>query len=106
MSETVQSSTRTQVDLDAAYADVRAVLIGDDMGAEITDSSAVTIAAWWQSPGSIGRHMATLASGLPVVLSDLLDDIHHSRKEADTELDRQALDCLATWAINHPSRAS
>ena len=105
MSETVQSSTRTQLDGEAVYADVRAVL-ASDMSTELTDSSAVTIAAWWQSPGAVGRHLATLASGLPVDLEDLLNDIHLSRRELLERAgeDERALDCLATWAINHSSR--
>lgn len=106
---TIQSSTRTQVSEEAVRSDVRAVL-ASDMGTELADHSAVTIAAWWQSPGTVGRHLATLASGLPVDLEDLLDDIHATRKEAADSgypllrKDSDAFDCLATWAINHPSR--
>ena len=67
---------------------------------ELSDAAAATVASWWQSPGTVGRHFAALASGLPVTTSDLLDDIHATYGEAVTPLDRQALDMLATWALN------
>jgi len=71
-------------------------------GWEISDSTAVTIASWWQSPGSVGSAFAALASGAPVVLGDLLDDIRQTRRTLppDQEADVRALDMLATWAIN------
>lgn len=99
---TVQSSTRTQWGSLAVANDVRAVVTYGNR--EIADEAAVAIAAWWQSSGTVGRHLATLASGLPVDLNDLLDDIHHTRREVSTEADYRALDCLATWALNHSSR--
>lgn len=74
------------------------------MGIEVDDPTAVTIASWWQSSGTVGRHLATLASGMWVQLDLLLWDIAQSREEADTPFAAQALDMLATWAINHPSR--
>lgn len=100
---------RGQCQSPEAYADVADVLYGQEETPfserrEIHDATAVTIAAWWQSTGVVGRHMATLASGLPVHLDSLLDDIACSRDETDMPRDRDALDCLATWAMNHPSR--
>jgi hypothetical protein len=67
---------------------------------EISDSCAVTIAAWWQSPGGVGRHLATLASGLPAEYDDLRDDIMATRAEVTHELDVLALDMLGTWALD------
>ena len=67
---------------------------------EISDAAAVTIASWWQSPGTIGRYLASLASGAPVDHNDLLDDIEASRRKySDPDLDID-LDYLATWVIN------
>lgn len=76
---------------------------------EIDDAVAVTIASWWQSPGTVGRHLAALASGAEVDHADLLDDIaatrqaenyygssHWPRMSSD---DRDALDMLATWTL-------
>lgn len=84
-----------------ADRDILAVYAGD-VAREVTDSTARTIASWWQSPGRIGRTLAALASGLPVDAGELLDDIHATRQESGygTHTD---LDCLATWAINYPS---
>jgi len=72
---------------------------------EISDACAVTIASWWQSPGRVGRHLATLASGLSVDLEDLLDDISATRRNAGTEWNRRSLDMLSTWAIAKDRRA-
>jgi hypothetical protein len=44
-------------------------------GDMISDRVAVTIASWWQSPGTVGRHLAALASGVPVIADDLIEDI-------------------------------
>lgn len=92
---------------DEAERDIDAVLAQPWLGTandphEVTDSTARTIASWWQSPGGIGRTLAALASGLPVDTTELLDDIHATRQESGygTHTD---LDCLATWAINYPS---
>lgn len=73
---------------------------------EVSDARALTIASWWQSPGSVGHVMAALASGLPVEVEALLDDIAatHNSFTSWRPSDLRALDMLATWAINHPSR--
>lgn len=104
---TIHTTARQQPNETAARVDVDAV--ARQQGSlterrEITDETAVTIAAWYQSPGSVGRHLATLASGLPVDLDDLLRDIHNTRAEVTDNFERACLDCLATWAINHASR--
>jgi hypothetical protein len=52
------------VTTDVAEAEISAVL--STPGPEISDCVAVTIASWWQSPGTVGRHLAALASGAPV----------------------------------------
>jgi hypothetical protein len=67
-------------------------------GNVITDASAGAIAAWWQAPSGVGRHLATLASGLPVDIDDLRDDIAATMPEADGA-DRDALNALDTWAV-------
>jgi hypothetical protein len=112
MPDTITPRTRTHADSHAAYGDVRDV-DAQDHGAgpvrEIHDSTALAIASWWQSPGAIGHVLASLASGMTVDVAELLDDIAATREEARrtgtlSQLDATALDCLATWAINHPTR--
>jgi len=99
---TIQTSTTHQWTEPEVADHVRAVQSAGDR--EIADEAAVTIAAWWQSPGTVGHVLAALASGVRVDLDDLLDDIRLTRKEATTSTDRNDLDCLATWALHHPSR--
>jgi hypothetical protein len=72
---------------------------------EITDSTAVTIGEWWASAGYTA--FDRLAEGKSCSLVSLLGEIRqirldHPNLHAD---DARSLDCLATWAINHPSRA-
>jgi hypothetical protein len=97
---TVQTTEPILMD-DDANRDILAVYAGD-VAREVTDSTARTIASWWQSPGTVGRTLAALASGLPVDTTELLDDIHATRQESGygTHTD---LDCLATWVINYAS---
>lgn len=85
-----------------AEAEVTRTYGGD--GGEVSDACALTIASWWQSPGRVGRHLAELSTTGSVGVEDLLTDIHNTYAEASTQ-DRPALDLLATWALNHPSRA-
>lgn len=71
---------------------------------ELQDGTVRRIASWFQSPGAVGSVLASLASGMPVELSALLDDIAATRRElsASGHLsgdDRMSLDMLATWAI-------
>lgn len=91
----------TQVGSDEAYEQCR---LRDGFG-EIDDAVAVTICAWWQSPGGYGRAMAELASTGSCNVHELLDDIYFTRKH-DAKLGRDllALAMLATWALRHPSR--
>ena len=67
--------------------------------AEIDDSAARTIAAWYQSPGRVGHVLATLASGLPVTHRDLRADIEASLREAVTGSRNEVeLHALLSWA--------
>lgn len=74
--------------------------------AEVDDSVAVALASWYQSPGSVGRILAALASGTVVGFQELMDDIHATRREidrhneADAPTMRRQLDMLATWVID------
>lgn len=63
-------------------------------------------AAHWQSPGTIGAHLAALASGAPVRLDAVLDDIRRTRADYVRTLgtlapadDVAELDHLATYAL-------
>ena len=68
---------------------------------EVSDGAARAIAALWQCPGAVGNVLASLASGRPVDVTDLLDDIHATRRQdRPGQLDGRALDMLATWALN------
>lgn len=79
---------------------------------EITDECAVTIASWWAtSARGRGLGMAELSTSGRVRLEDLADDLSDAYNNVTpTSLnvveDTQALDMLATWALNHPSRKS
>ncbi len=88
-----------------AYADVMDTAAGEYNF--ISDATARTIASWWQSPGCIGRELASLASGVPVDLADLLADIEATVREKDqsitaweNEHDAEALYQLREWAID------
>ncbi len=71
---------------------------------EISDQAALTIASYWQSPGSVGRAMSELASTGRVSSAELMEDITHSLPDAQDLFDRRSLNMLATWAMNHESR--
>jgi hypothetical protein len=78
---------------------------------EVSDACAVTITSWWQSPGRVGRAFAQLASTGSVRLEALAEDISATFAELRTvglnaaNSDQwRALEALATWALNHPSR--
>lgn len=67
--------------------------------ARISDATAATIASWWQSPGSVGRHLAALASGCEVDSEDVLSDIDRTViSERLSEFDVTALELLREWA--------
>ena len=74
--------------------------------AEIDDHVAVALAAWYQSPGSIGHVLAALASGATVTHDDLADDIYATRREiirhdeAGRDESLRHIDMLSTWAID------
>jgi hypothetical protein len=101
---TIQVSARG-IDGDSAYANVAAVSV---MGyGEIEPETAVTIAAMWQSPGTVGHVLAGFASGAPVDREELLDDIYRTRKTEGyftggmSAADKDALDCLSTFVIHY-----
>jgi hypothetical protein len=75
----------------------------------ISDACALTIASWWQSPGSVGAAMATLASTGSVDCTALLDDIGATMRTQPTagirnRQDFDALIALQTWAVAKASR--
>lgn len=93
----------TSAELDAEVGEVGA------LGGKINDAAAVTIAAQWQSPGTIGRHLAALASGAPVDVDLLVDDIDATTAEMERSTadirerheHRTNLDLLRAWAEHH-----
>ncbi len=99
MGTTIQVQAH-QINEDAARADVSSAAATDQ---DIAESTAVTIAAWWQSPGSVGHVLAAFASGAQVSAQELLDDIDATRRHegyhtgAMAPPDRQALDCLESF---------
>lgn len=81
-----------------------AARVGD---CEISDQCAVTIASFYQSPGSVGLAFASLASLGVAELDELLDNIAWARGNDVPALSRDGqaaanlqLDMLATWAID------
>ena len=102
--DTVTPATRNHLTSDEAAYEVATSYAA---GEEISDRAALTVASWWQSPGTVGHVLASLASGRSVQVGALLDDIAATRREItgrSYSADHVALDMLATWAINHPSR--
>lgn len=94
---TTVQTTAQHLTSDEAYAEVAS-------GEPIGDAAAATIASWWQSPGTIGRHLATLASGLPVDAVALVDDITATYREANEtaslpQRDADALEALTQWVM-------
>lgn len=78
------------------------VIQAREQSREICDAAAVTIAAWWQSPGSIGHVLATFASGLPVTSDDLIGDIVATMaNDHPGEREAACLDALASYAMTH-----
>lgn len=85
---------------DVAYAQISARL-GTH---EVDDSVAVTIASWFAGHDASGRVMAELSTTARVTLGPLMDAIRAEWAQCLEPRDRIALDMLATWALNHPSR--
>jgi hypothetical protein len=66
----------------------------------ISDGTALTIAAWYQSPGSQGSAFATLASTGKVDKQALKEEIERERViavEARDWLSRDRMDVMAAW---------
>lgn len=98
----IYSDTLRHVMGDDAYADIAYITslnLEARYGREIQDGTALTIASWWQSPGRVGHVLAQLASSRECDLDALVDDIDATlRNESMDERDREALDCLMSWA--------
>ena len=70
---------------------------------EISHAAARAIAAAWQSPAAVGATLAAFASGRPVMVDALHDDVWRStRGWRDVRGNaRIALECLCTYAMAH-----
>ena len=71
---------------------------------ELSDGAARSIAALYQSSGSIGSVMASLASGCAVNRDELLADISDTARQAmgTTSLGWPAdLELLSMWVLDH-----
>jgi hypothetical protein len=94
-----------QIGSHAAYAEVAQVFATGT--GEISDATAATIAAWWQTSSGAGRLLASFASGCSVEREALLDEITDTRNAEGyhngrmAPRDRAALDCLSTYVLNH-----
>jgi hypothetical protein len=87
-----------------AYSDVRfcsePVVVA--RGQLIRANTAVTIASWWQSPGSVGSVLAGFASGAEVDTDELLEDIEATHRMHQMEFrDSQALARLVDFVKAH-----
>lgn len=96
----IHSETTEQQGSDYVYAMVNDILSGPGPMRLIGDSVAITIAAWWQSPGAVGKAFAELASTGSADYDALLADIEQSFIEADNDADRKALTALFVWTVN------
>jgi hypothetical protein len=68
---------------------------------ELSNAAAVTIASWYQSPGTEGRAFAALASGAPTNTGALLNDLSTAYKYVqDKSPESLALDMLGTWILS------
>lgn len=72
----------------------------DTENGEISDEVAKTIASWWQSSGTVGSALASLASGAAVDRDYLYEDIAATGRTALPMWPRE-LEMMATWALNH-----
>jgi hypothetical protein len=101
----ITTSTRSHATTSEVAADIERVNQAIANHGEETcllDSSALAIAAGWQSPGTQGRAFAQLASTGTVSLDALAEDIDQARNQADPA-ELKALDLLLIWAFFHPS---
>ena len=100
----IELSGVTMLSYADATAEVAAVIAGtiETDNGELSDGAAKAIAAAWQSPGTVGNVLASLASGHAVNRWALGDDITATGRQADPMWPTE-LECLATWAINYDS---
>jgi hypothetical protein len=83
----------------AMWRDVMAQITDREGTREISDDVAAAIAAGYQSPGTVGHVLASLASGVTVEHTDLLDDIAATYRTV-ARSDRFPLDMLSTWTLD------
>lgn len=69
----------------------------------ISDAAALTIASYWQSPGTHGRAFAELSTTGSVDLEALVSDIGATMDHAMQGFSRRELQSLEAWANNHAS---
>ena len=67
---------------------------------EMPDSMARTVASWYQSSGSVGSVLASLASGSDVARDALAEDIAATARTQNPMWPVE-LEYLATWLLNH-----
>lgn len=82
----------------SAEAELEVMACGD-AGRVISTSCAATVAAWYQSSGTVGSVLAALASGRWVAREDLLGDIAATRRQVGNDAALEALEC---WAMSRP----
>jgi hypothetical protein len=112
MHDTITASTTrhaTSAEQAADIAEVRGlVTLADRLDApevrEIRDSTALAIAAGWQSPRGHGLTFHALAATGRVNLTALGEAIASEYDAAKAQGCEYELDLLSTWALNHPSR--
>ncbi|ROR95502.1 hypothetical protein EDD28_0055 [Salana multivorans] len=68
-------------------------------GDNISDDVARTVAAWWQSSGSVGSALAALASGADVSVDDVAADCAALLRGTVTVAEANTLSALRAWAI-------
>lgn len=95
----ITSETTEQQGSDYVHAIVNGIIASKGPDRMIGDSVAITIAAWWQSPGWSGKAFAELASTGSADHEELLANLHNAVKEADNDADRNCLIALFAWIM-------
>lgn len=95
----IRTTARMSSTLDTDAATLRWA----ESGTVIPAGAARAIAAAWQSPGTAGHVLASLASGRAVELEELRDDIDRTRAtETLSVIGARELDALEAWAGEQP----
>lgn len=92
----ISAHTVRQLSQREVRTELQALLDGELTG-PISDHAAVTIAAWWQAPGTVGAAFAQFASTGEADSTDLLFDVSHSIREAADQWARVELMALFAW---------